>query len=199
MTGALTQQNYLGETYQWLSLFREGGATLPWSEDWAWQTPIGSQQMVTLLIDVMRSSVTEHAKFDRNDPYGTAAGTAAAADTAAAAEYTPVPLPAVDPVSGSPPLMMYVMPHFVGNHPASWRRQVYGDLAHGVKIFDLFELVSSISGYTCDYTDADGGTYQQIRTTLNELTMFVSADTFSVLPLPAIDVLCRAADEKASL
>jgi hypothetical protein len=28
---------------------------------------------------------------------------------------------------------------------ASWRRQFYGDLAHGVKIFDLFELVTSIS------------------------------------------------------
>jgi hypothetical protein len=24
--------NYLGVTYQWLTLFREGGATLPWSE-----------------------------------------------------------------------------------------------------------------------------------------------------------------------
>jgi|EP01046_Picozoa_sp_COSAG06_P027050 hypothetical protein len=61
------------------------------------------------------------------------------------AVYTPVPLPDVDPETGSPPLMMYVMPHFVGNHPASWRRQFYGDLAHGVKIFDLFELVTSIS------------------------------------------------------
>lgn len=25
--------NYMGETFQWLNLFREGGATLPWSED----------------------------------------------------------------------------------------------------------------------------------------------------------------------
>ena len=33
-------------------------------------------------------------------------------------------------------------------------------------------MVSSISGYTCDYTDQDGGTYQEIRTALNELTMF---------------------------
>jgi hypothetical protein len=49
---------------------REGGATLPWSEDWAWQSPMGSQQMVTLLIDVMRSAVTKHAEFDREQPYG---------------------------------------------------------------------------------------------------------------------------------
>jgi hypothetical protein len=31
---------------------------------------MGSQQMVTLLIDVMRSAVTKHAEFDREQPYG---------------------------------------------------------------------------------------------------------------------------------
>jgi len=29
----------------WVTLFREGGMTLPWSEDYAWQVPIGTQQM----------------------------------------------------------------------------------------------------------------------------------------------------------
>ena len=38
-----------------------------------------------------------------------------------------------------------------------WKRQVYQDLAHGVKVFDLFAFESSISGYTCDYVDIDGG------------------------------------------
>ena len=45
------------------------------------------------------------------------------------------------------------MPHFVGNAPASWRRQFYSDLAHGVKIIDLFEMVSSISGVFCIQND----------------------------------------------
>ena len=91
--------------------------------------------MVTLILDVMRSSVTKHQKFDVEQPY-TRDNTQV---------YTPVDMPAVPKLSGSPPLMMYVMPHFVGNAPASWRRQFYGDLAHGVKIFNLFELVTSIS------------------------------------------------------
>jgi hypothetical protein len=95
--------------------------------------------MVTLLIDVMRSSVIKHAAFDGDQPY-----------TATDGDYTPLDIPAITAPGGSPPLMMYVMPHFVGNHPASWRRQFYGDLSHGVKIFDLFEFVSSLSGYTCD-------------------------------------------------
>ena len=45
-------------------------------------------------------------------------------------------------------------------------------IAHGVKIIDLFFLETSTSGYTCDYADQDTGMYQQIRTTLNELTTF---------------------------
>ena len=33
----------------------------------------------------------------------------------------------------------------------------------------LFEFVSSLSGYTCDYTDQDGGTYQEVRVAMNEV------------------------------
>jgi hypothetical protein len=29
--------SYLGITYQWLTMFKAKGFTLPWSEDWAWQ------------------------------------------------------------------------------------------------------------------------------------------------------------------
>ena len=53
-----------------------------------------------------------------------------------------------------------------------WKRQFYQDMIHGVKIFDLFHFKSSISGYTCDYVDADGGSYQMVRQSLNELGMF---------------------------
>ena len=45
--------NYMGETFQWLSLFREGGATLPWSEDWAWQSNYTSnRQSVACDVDI---------------------------------------------------------------------------------------------------------------------------------------------------
>lgn len=50
-------QNYIGWTFQWIRTFREGALTLPWGEDWIWQTPVGSQQMMTLSIDAMRSGV----------------------------------------------------------------------------------------------------------------------------------------------
>ena len=42
----------------------------------------------------------------------------------------------------------YVMPHWPGNTPASWRRQFYGDLAHGAKIFNLFEFRPVQAAYT---------------------------------------------------
>ena len=56
-------------------------------------------------------------------------------------------------------LNRYVMKHYPGNTNASWERQFYADIAHGVDRFDLFHLVPSTSGYTCDYVDADGGAY----------------------------------------
>ena len=69
--------------------------------------------MVTLLIDVMRSSVTKHATFDTENPYSMHSN---ATTTAAAApgmddgegEYRAVDMPAVPVLSGSPPLMMCV-------------------------------------------------------------------------------------------
>jgi hypothetical protein len=84
-------------------------------------SPLGSQQMVTLLIDVMRSSVTKHASFNRSDPY---------VRSDINTDYQPLPLPPVDAVSGSPPIMMYVMAHSPANAPASWRRQFYGDVSN---------------------------------------------------------------------
>ena len=32
--------NYLGVTFQWIELFRQGGMTLPWSEDCAAHLPL---------------------------------------------------------------------------------------------------------------------------------------------------------------
>ena len=41
-----------------------------------------------------------------------------------------------------------------------------------MKIVDLFTFVTSFSGYTCDYTDSDGGTYEGVRRGFNELGTF---------------------------
>ena len=65
--------------------------------------------MITLIIDVMRSSVTKHASFDLEAPY-------AARENSTV--YAPLDMPAVPALTGSPPLMMYVMPHFVGGAAA---------------------------------------------------------------------------------
>ena len=61
-----------------------------------WQSPLLSQQAVTLLFDVFRSGL-------RDDKSTNSLGV----------------------WSGSPPIMFYVMPH-LGNTAASWRRQFYG-------------------------------------------------------------------------
>ena len=47
---------YLGEAFQWITLFRKGGMTMPWGEDYIWQIPVGSQQMNFLLLDVYRAA-----------------------------------------------------------------------------------------------------------------------------------------------
>ncbi|MEX0712564.1 MAG: hypothetical protein WD278_09455, partial [Pirellulales bacterium] len=85
---------YLGEVAQWVTTFREGGMTQPWSEDYIWQLPVGSQQMNFINLDLLRAGMR-----------------------------------------GKPHLKIhyYVMPHWPGNTPNSWRRQFYGDIAHGMK------------------------------------------------------------------
>lgn len=47
---------YLGTAHQWITLFRAGGMTMPWSEDYIFQVPVGSQQMNNLLLDLARAA-----------------------------------------------------------------------------------------------------------------------------------------------
>ena len=47
---------YLGDAHMWISLFRQGGMTMPWSEDYIFQVPVGSQQMNNLLLDLARAA-----------------------------------------------------------------------------------------------------------------------------------------------
>jgi hypothetical protein len=48
---------YLGPTHQYVSLFREEGMTMPWSEDYIWQVPVGSQQMNSVVLDMFRCGI----------------------------------------------------------------------------------------------------------------------------------------------
>ena len=65
----------------------------------------------------------------------------------------------------------YVMPHTPGNTPNSWRRQFYGDLAHGAKVLNLFEYRPVQAAYTENHC-SDRAMYQAIRQNLYELGQF---------------------------
>lgn len=68
-------------------------------------------------------------------------------------------------------IQYYVMPHSPGNTPSDWRRLFYGDIAHGVKIFNLFELRPGQAAYTENHVDAPE-MYQAVRTAIHELGEF---------------------------
>jgi hypothetical protein len=123
---------YLGQVHQYITLFREGGMTMPWGEDYVWQIPIGSQQMNFIQVDMFRSGLKNH-------PNGK--------------------------------IQMYVMPHWPGNTPNSWRRQFYGDLGHGAKIVNLFEFDPVQAAYTENHTSLPA-MYQEVREGLHELGQF---------------------------
>lgn len=122
--------HYLGHTHMWVNMFREGGMTLPWSEDYIWQVPVGSQQVNFISLDLFRAGI-------RGKPQSK--------------------------------IQFYVMPHW-GNTPASWRRQFYGDLQHGMKIVDLFEFRPVQAAYTENHADQPE-MYAQIRSAFHELGM----------------------------
>ena len=52
---------YLYPVNKAVTAFRRGALTLPWGEDYSWQSPIGTQQMSTLLLDMFRAG-RRHAK-----------------------------------------------------------------------------------------------------------------------------------------
>ncbi|MCM8825250.1 MAG: beta-galactosidase trimerization domain-containing protein, partial [Candidatus Omnitrophica bacterium] len=101
--------SYLGEIFQWVNCFREDGLTMPWSEDYIWQIPVGSPQMNEINLDLFRCGLK--GKPDRLIHY-------------------------------------YVMPHWPGNTPNMWKRQFYAAIAHGAKIFNLFEFQPVWLAYT---------------------------------------------------
>ena len=93
------------------------------------------------------------------------------------------------PSAPGAPMMLYVMGHFPGNTPASFRRQFYGDLSHGMNQVNLFVIKTSFSATTCDYIDPDGGTWPAHRQVLNEFGMM---DDVSALIITPCTYSCRA-------
>jgi len=100
---------FLGETYKWVSCFRQDGMTLPWSEDYIFQVPVASPQINNINLDLFRAAL--RGKPDRK-------------------------------------IMFYVMPHWPGNTPNTWRRLFYGALGHGMKLVNLFEFRPVQAAYT---------------------------------------------------
>jgi hypothetical protein len=150
-----TQSAFIGETFQWVRAYRDGALLLPWSEDWIFQDPLASQQVMTLSIDAMRSGMqwkgtTKHDATTGSD---------------AAYQRKPTPKKHID-------MMMYVMKHWPGQTNNSWKRQLFGDLCHGVTMINLFFFETSFEGYTCDYVDAGGGAYPAVREGLHLMGVF---------------------------
>eukprot|EP00041_Stephanoeca_diplocostata_P032483 m.1041146 g.1041146 ORF g.1041146 m.1041146 type:complete len:1572 (-) comp24157_c0_seq4:1290-6005(-) len=157
-------RSYLPETYKWIRAMRAGTFTLPFTEDYVFQIPVGTQQMFSLVVDVERAAVRRPVTVN----------TAAAnrEDTPLHVCNRPLPsLPLTD-VAPARPIMQYVMAHFPGTTPRSWRRQFYADLAHGVKFINLYQFAPAFSSVAGDYVDPDGGTYQAVLAAVNELSMF---------------------------
>lgn len=65
----------------------------------------------------------------------------------------------------------YVMPHWPGNTTAMWRRQFYGDLAHGMKIVNLFCFVPVEASYTENHVSLPA-MYREVRDSFRELGLF---------------------------
>jgi hypothetical protein len=58
---------YLGEVFKWVTCFRQDGMTLPWSEDYIFQVPAGSQQMNNISLDFARAA--NRGKPDRESMF----------------------------------------------------------------------------------------------------------------------------------
>jgi hypothetical protein len=69
--------------------------------------------------------------------------------------------------SNSHKILMYVMAH-TGNNPSSWRRQLFNDIGHGLKILDLYQFRTHFEN-TENYVDPGNGMYKEVLTTLYEL------------------------------
>lgn len=123
---------YLGHVHQWVTLFRQGGMTMPWSEDWIFQMAVGSQQMNAISLDLFRAAIKGQPKAK---------------------------------------IHFYVMSHWPGNTPESWRRQFFNDLGHGMQIVNLFEFRPVQAAYTENHNSLPA-MYDEVRKSFGELSQF---------------------------
>ena len=135
--GFYTQFQYWYPVNKAVTIYREGAMTLPWSEDYTWQSPIGTQQMTTILHDLYRAG-----------------------------------LRGVDKTPQTSRIMSYIMAHAPGTTAKMWRRAMYGYLAHGVTMINLYEFRPCLAAYTENYVDDGWGIYGGVRTALSELAAF---------------------------
>jgi len=159
-------KSFVPEVTTWVHAYREGAFRLPWTEDYAFWMPTGTQQMYDLCIDTERAGVRPARSTQHRQ--------AASPSIAALAPLQKLPDTATVP---GRPIMQYVMAHDPGNTPRSHRRRFYASLAHGVKWIHLysFEMFSSGTG---DFVDGwpgskgIGGMYAGVRQEVNELGLF---------------------------
>jgi hypothetical protein len=91
-------------------------------------------------------------------------------------------------------IQYYVMPHDPGNTPNAWRRQFYGDIAHGAKVLNLFEIRPVQAAYSENHVDAPE-MVQAIRVALHELGGFEDiVQDGQARPAPAALWFSEAAD-----
>ena len=128
-------KSFVPEVALWVRSLREGTFALPWSEDYAFWIPTGSQQMYDLCVDTERAGVRPARSVVHR--------LAASPRDAARAELRALPASATVP---GRPIMQYVMAHDPGNTPRSHRRRFYASLAHGVKWINLYQFQLSSSG-----------------------------------------------------
>jgi ABC-type multidrug transport system ATPase subunit len=126
------EHSFLGETYKWVTCFRQDGMTLPWSEDYIFQVPVASPQINHINLDLFRAAL--RGKPDRK-------------------------------------IMYYVMPHWPGNTPNTWRRLFYGALGHGMKIVNLFEFRPVQAAYTENHVSSNE-MYATVLRSFRELGLF---------------------------
>lgn len=68
-------------------------------------------------------------------------------------------------------ILYYVMPHWPGNTPNSWRRMFHNALGHGMKIVDLFEFRPVQAAYTENHV-SNPETYATVLRTFRELGQY---------------------------
>jgi len=68
-------------------------------------------------------------------------------------------------------ILYYVMPHWPGNTPTSWRRMFHNALGHGMKIVDLFEFRPVQAAYTENHV-SNPETYATVLKTFRELGQY---------------------------